>query len=457
MLLCAVACMILYASCGDDDKVTPPLKTSTADWLIGVNTDSNVDCDFTMFDQANGNITQVHLNENGRFERMDMLSNSHQDMMTVMFDEDGMIKGFAADELTIVLSNFEGNKADVAYIYKDEMALVEDVAFYKNWDLIKQQLVSPISARSKVSGTRSVLDNFFSVFEDMDQWLRDHQEMFKAVNDAYDNFDFVKGSMTAGGQIVVQGAQLNMSDPVAISKIMNGIDEMVSEQGQDAVEMWLGNQSETVGKIFDARDAYEAFANRAKSGVTWPYTILMKLLANYSDYSDFCENVAYEIIETIDNWNKPNSELAVGALSSGTGQLKATLSWNFYADIDLHAYEPSGSHIYFGNKRSYHTDGFLDVDDRKGMGAVENIFWETPENGTYRIEIDYYGASLVNSATESGNCKVTILYKGVGHVYNIHMEPGQHGVFVASISMPDGTIYENDTRGLHEYIFESKD
>ena len=74
-----------------------------------------------------------------------------------------------------------------------------------------------------------------------------------------------------------------------------------------------------------------------------------------------------------------------------------------------------------------------------------------------RIEIDYYGKSLVNSATESGQCKVTILYKGVGHVYNIHMAPGQHGVFVASISMPDGTIYENDTRSPHEYIFESKD
>ena len=65
--------------------------------------------------------------------------------------------------------------------------------------------------------------------------------------------------------------------------------------------------------------------------------------------------------------------------------------------------------------------------------------------------------ALYDGSSESGNCSVTILYKGVGKVYNFHMSPDTHNVFVASIHMPDGTISNTSTRTPMVYNWEPKD
>ena len=99
------------------------------------------------------------------------------------------------------------------------------------------------------------------------------------------------------------------------------------------------------------------------------------------------------------------------------------MSWSFYADIDLHAVEPSGTHIYWSDPTSYCSGGYLDVDNTAGgPNSVENIYWKEAEDGTYRFYIDYYGPSTYNYADQSGVCRVAILYKGqsIG-VHNISM------------------------------------
>lgn len=96
----------------------------------------------------------------------------------------------------------------------------------------------------------------------------------------------------------------------------------------------------------------------------------------------------------------------------GIGNLKVTLQWNFYADIDLHIIEPSGEEIYFQHKTSA-TGGALDVDNTDGgLGSAENIFWENPPKGQYTVTLVYYAEKEdypINQ--QEGICHITIIQK----------------------------------------------
>lgn len=101
------------------------------------------------------------------------------------------------------------------------------------------------------------------------------------------------------------------------------------------------------------------------------------------------------------------------------GELRVSLSWFNYDDLDLHIMQPNGEEIYFGNKRG-RTGGVLDVDMNAGgrrdsREPVENVFWEKcntmPEgkytvivhnwskqeniDTGYQVEVEYLGQSQV--------------------------------------------------------------
>ena len=74
--------------------------------------------------------------------------------------------------------------------------------------------------------------------------------------------------------------------------------------------------------------------------------------------------------------------------------LRCSLSWFNYDDLDLHLTEPGGNEIYYANKLSAPTRGQLDVDMNAGAGttrsAVENIFFPDKERmraGTYVLAV----------------------------------------------------------------------
>lgn len=75
------------------------------------------------------------------------------------------------------------------------------------------------------------------------------------------------------------------------------------------------------------------------------------------------------------------------------GELRMSLEWFNYDDLDLHVTEPDGNEIYFGNKRSPH--GFLDVDMNAGGGTtrepVENITFDKHlQTGVYTVMVHNY-------------------------------------------------------------------
>jgi len=87
-----------------------------------------------------------------------------------------------------------------------------------------------------------------------------------------------------------------------------------------------------------------------------------------------------------------------------SGVLRFSIQWNDNGDneddLDAHAMEPGGNHIYFGNKaRAHRSSGILDVDiiypskQAPGGVAVENIVWTNQNNmpeGVYQLFVNCY-------------------------------------------------------------------
>lgn len=119
----------------------------------------------------------------------------------------------------------------------------------------------------------------------------------------------------------------------------------------------------------------------------------------------------------------------------GSGDLKVTLLWNFYSDIDLHVKQPNGREIYYSQPHDNNTGGYLDVDNtRGGQGSAENMFWDTPPSGRYEISLVYFSAP---SGSRGGNCTVVIQQKGrAPQTYNVVMDRVNMRKPIATITVP---------------------
>lgn len=111
--------------------------------------------------------------------------------------------------------------------------------------------------------------------------------------------------------------------------------------------------------------------------------------------NDFAWSYAGNVADSIAERVKKQGGRVEGA------QLRVSLSWFNFDDLDLHIHEPPGrgaasvrDHIFFGNKRGW-TGGELDVDMNAGgprsREAVENAVWmKTIPNGAYRVVVNNF-------------------------------------------------------------------
>lgn len=79
-------------------------------------------------------------------------------------------------------------------------------------------------------------------------------------------------------------------------------------------------------------------------------------------------------------------------LGAGTGEITVSMLWDTDDDLDLHMSTPDGSEIYYSNREA--GGGYLDVDANVGGrtmdNPVENIYFESPQTGSYSIWIENY-------------------------------------------------------------------
>lgn len=78
-------------------------------------------------------------------------------------------------------------------------------------------------------------------------------------------------------------------------------------------------------------------------------------------------------------------------------QLRISLGWFNSDDLDIHIYEPNGTHIYFANK-----GGKQDVDMNAGyhnnpVDPVENVSYVRPQDGVYRIAVNQFSKRSTNN------------------------------------------------------------
>jgi hypothetical protein len=119
----------------------------------------------------------------------------------------------------------------------------------------------------------------------------------------------------------------------------------------------------------------------------------------------------------------------------GRGRLKVTLMWNFFGDIDLHVTQPGGVEIYFDHNQDPDTGGFLDVDNRVGGSqSAENIFWENPPKGEYKVELVYFKDS--GKQPSEGTCRVVVLEEGKDpKIFDVYMSQLNERKLVTTINI----------------------
>ena len=67
-----------------------------------------------------------------------------------------------------------------------------------------------------------------------------------------------------------------------------------------------------------------------------------------------------------------------------SGVITVTLTWGSEPDVDLHVFEPNGTHVYYSTKNG--PSGHLDVDDTNGRGPEHYyVACDTLEEGVYRV------------------------------------------------------------------------
>lgn len=86
--------------------------------------------------------------------------------------------------------------------------------------------------------------------------------------------------------------------------------------------------------------------------------------------------------------------------AAGIGLFTITLTWNGSGDVDLHVFEPNGTHVYYAALTG--NSGFLDVDNTEANGPEH--YYATCDasrlqTGTYRVGINNFADATGRTAT----------------------------------------------------------
>ena len=115
---------------------------------------------------------------------------------------------------------------------------------------------------------------------------------------------------------------------------------------------------------------------------------------DYLDGNVTGPQIMQHALAQIDALEDPNEEARDGAVT-------VTLEWGAQPDVDLHVFEPGGTHVYYAARAG--SSGYLDLDDTNGYGP-EHYYasCDRLQEGTYTVGVNYYRGS----GPETANVRV---------------------------------------------------
>jgi hypothetical protein len=123
---------------------------------------------------------------------------------------------------------------------------------------------------------------------------------------------------------------------------------------------------------------------------------------------------------------KEKVKAAGGAI---TGELRVSLAWHNYDDLDLHMTTPYGEHIYYSNKMGYNSKGKLDIDMNTGgymsKEPVENIIFPTADKmkkGKYVVSVNNFS----KRDSHDQGFTVQLECRGEVHEYSFDKNPNDN-------------------------------
>lgn len=402
----SIVLLMVLSSCSNEDKSNQDNNDESStlensDVVLAYDAYHETAYPVSIFNPGNQTITMFKTDESGFVTSFDCLFLEDNTSVTATFNEDGLLNGIGTEGATIAFSNYRDNVVDIAIISGDETLLIKEFKSAKEWKEIAQSLRFNFSAEV----TRGEQTGYYEKVSSYMQFIG--SQLYNDLKMALESHKGFSGQK------------------IAISRLLAIF--------QDTFMLEVAHPQD-----LDYTTFFMELATMAKLPIT-PWGVFLFLVSNYDTIEAFFEEMTYNLLEMHEEYFKDRDN-AIGALNSGYGELKATLSWNFYADIDIHAFEPSGIHIYWNNPKSSVSGGYLDVDNREGgAGAIENIYWEKAEEGEYDIFIDYYGESTLNDLFQTGECLVSVYCNGYGKTYRIPLGI-YDSEYVTTITLPDGIL-----------------
>lgn len=274
-LLLLVSCLGLF-SCNNDDEIKEEDKLK--DKYLWV-TDEYDETEYaaSFINGVNEYVAFFKTDEEDNVSSIDYLYNGGNSLVAVSLNEDGLVESVCGDSLTIVFSNYSGNNVDIAFVYKDEIAVVNDYATEFDWDDI---------ASKSFSNSRA--------------WYDSVEKFAKPLYYVTEELDIAISFGTGVGNLAKAGIK---------GEVEKNLKRILSEWGQDLVieyvetydDIWSYKVANVNIVEFDF-DAFAVVASFLNPGA---------MILNYSSYVDFFYAIFLWSAQVYDGLSK---ELASGAL-----------------------------------------------------------------------------------------------------------------------------------------------
>lgn len=274
-LLLLVSCLGLF-SCNNDDEIKEEDKLK--DKYLWV-TDEYDETEYaaSFINGVNEYVAFFKTDEEDNVSSIDYLYNGGNSLVAVSLNEDGLVESVCGDSLTIVFSNYSGNNVDIAFVYKDEIAVVNDYATEFDWDDI---------ASKSFSNSRA--------------WYDSVEKFAKPLYYVTEELDIAISFGTGVGNLAKAGIK---------GEAEKNLKRILSEWGQDLVieyvetydDIWSYEVANVNIVEFDF-DAFAVVASFLNPGA---------MILNYSSYVDFFYAIFLWSAQVYDGLSK---ELASGAL-----------------------------------------------------------------------------------------------------------------------------------------------